>query len=171
MRYVLILLASLVLCALPSRAQADQVATIGHDRYEEPGFVALAFVISDSTFFERWERPETPRIQPDTRYARGETAYPILIFQTDTLDESGHVDLTFDIAVTRPDGTSYPGTPVTELIAWQGAPPPGLVLARSKVSLVFEAQDQLGLYTVDIMLHDMGRNKSFPLSLSFEVTE
>ena len=111
MRSALLLMA-LALGTLTAQAQPGPAVTKGHDRYEEPGFGALAFLISDSTFFERWERPETPRIQDDTHYARGEVAYPVVIFQTDALDESGHADLTYDLTVTRPDGTPYAGTPM-----------------------------------------------------------
>ena len=57
------------------------------------------------------------------------------------------------------------------LIAWEGVPPPGLVLALSKVSLVIEDDDQLGVYAVDIVLHDRIRGTLAPLSLAFEVTE
>ena len=133
--------------------------------------MAVAFLISDSTFYERWQRPEPPEIRDDTRYARGETAYPILIFQTDALDDRGHVALTYDLTVTKPDGSHYAGTPATGLLAWEGVPPPGLVLALSKVSVVIEDDDPLGLYGVDIVLHDRIRGQSVPLSLAFEVSE
>ena len=165
------LIMALGLGALTAQAQSDPAIPKWSDRYEEPGFGALAFIISDSTFFERWERPETPQITPQARYVRGEVAYPIVIFQTDALDEHGHVNVTYDLTVMKPDGTLYAGTPVRGLIGWKGTPPPGLVLALNKVSLIIEDDDQPGLYTVDIVMHDQVRGKSVPLSLAFEVTE
>ena len=169
MRPVLFLLC--VLLAPAAFAQQDHLETKGHDQYREPGFVALAFLISDSTFFERWQRPEPPEIRDDTRYNRGETAYPILIFQTDAVDESGNANLSYDLSVTKPDGSAYSGTPLTGVLAWEGAPPPAYSLSLGQVNIVIEDDDPVGRYSVELTIHDNVRGTSAPLSLSFEVEE
>lgn len=166
-----ILVAALALLAPVASAQQSQTARQGSDQYREPGFMAVAFLISDSTFFERWQRPEPPEIHDDTRYVRGQTAYPILIFQTDAVDEEGHASLTYDLSVTKPDGSPYGSSPYRDILAWESAPTPGMVLALGQTSLVIEDDDLLGLYKVDLVLHDRIRGQSFPLSLAFEVSE
>ena len=169
MRYLLLLL--LALSAPATLAQESRPDTQGHDQYREPGFVALAFLISDSTFFQQWQRPEPPQIREDTRYVRGELAYPILIFQTDAVDDEGNANLSYDLSVTKPDGTPYNGSPFTGILAWEGAPTPAYSLALGQAHIFVEEDDPVGVYTVGITVHDNVRGKSFPLALSFEVEE
>ena len=166
-----LLLFLFVSLAPTASAQQDRQRTQGHDQHREPGFTALAFLISDSTFFERWQRPEPPEIRDDTRYSRGDTAYPVLIFQTDAVDENGNANLSYDLSVIKPDGSPYSGTPITGIIAWTGAPTPAYSLSLGQTNILIEDDDPVGIYTVQLTVYDNERGKSVPLSLSFEVEE
>jgi hypothetical protein len=165
------LFVALTLLTPLASAQDGRPDTQANDHFSEPGFTAVVLLVSDSSFFEEWQRPETPRIQTDTRYTHGETAYPVLIFQTDAVDEQGHANLTYDLAVIRPDGAPYTGTPLSGLLAWEGAPTPALSLSLGQARLLIEEGDPLGLYRVKIVVHDNVGGRSVPLTLSFEVVE
>ena len=169
--YRFILLFVLGCIAFPAFAQPADSTRKGFDEYREDGFVVVAFLISDSTFFERWERPEPPRITPDTRYIRGETAYPVLVFQSDAVDEAGNAHLTYDLTITKPDGSPFSGSPLRDLVAWENAPTPALSLGFTTVSLIIEEDDPLGAYGIEFEVRDENRGKTVPLSLSFVVTD
>jgi len=150
--------------------QGESTQLRPHSTYQQNGFMVQAILISDSTFFDRWTKLETPKISPIATYKRGKILYPIILFATDKFDKSGNANLTYDFAIKQPDGKIH-GEIFRELEAWSGEPAPKMHLVKRRLAIEIKEIDPLGVYQVVIFVHDKVRGETASLSLFFEVIE
>ena len=66
----------------------------------------------------------------------------------------GHVDLRYDIKVTRPDGTTYFEQDGLEVSVGDGIAEGNVLLAKQGIAVSFDPPDPQGEYLVHVALHD-----------------
>lgn len=102
------------------------------------------FLIADKNFFQKWQKPDTPKIEPVGNYKRGDDVLPIVIFATNGKDENGNADLSYDIVVTKPNGAVY--AKFEQLTIWKDLPAPVMELLQQPILIHIEADDPIGIY-------------------------
>jgi hypothetical protein len=93
------------------------------------------------------------------------------MFTNPQLDDSGTANVTIDIDVQRPDGSS--STHAEGIICFQDklpGSPQNIYLCGPVVSFVGEPADPAGIWSVRITLTDNFRKVSIPLATTFELT-
>ncbi|MGB5105268.1 MAG: hypothetical protein WBP29_08760 [Candidatus Zixiibacteriota bacterium] len=169
MRQVLITtIAALVVCSqVLLAAQTDSlVSQFNYDR-DELSFVAA--LTNDTNFIRDWDKPETPKLRTEDTYRRGDYVYPLIILSTTINDKSGNPNLTYDISVTKPDGSIY--GEYKKLRLWQDYPAPLTHLIQQPLIIRLEPVDPLGTYKVKMIVHENVREREIPFELSFRVVD
>jgi hypothetical protein len=131
-------------------------------------------VTSDSDWQAKWETsPDTvPRFTEAKAVARGETIFILTFFANPKLTESGDADVTCDIDVVKPDGTS--SVHQVDVVCFRGAlggPPKNVYLSAPILNFVGEANDPAGKWSIRVTLKDNIRRVSVPLKTSFTLVD
>jgi hypothetical protein len=138
------------------------------------GFGGWLVVTSDSDWQSKWETsPDTvPRFTEAKTVARGKTICILTFFANPKLTEGGAADVTCDIDVVRPDGTS--SVHQVDAVCFRGAlrgPPTNVYLSAPILNFVGESNDPAGKWSVRVTLKDNVRHVSLPLKTSFTLVD
>ena len=138
------------------------------------GFGGWLVVTSDSDWQAKWETsPDTvPRFTEAKTLTRGETIFILIFFANPKLSESGDADVTCDIDVMKPDGTS--SVHQVDAVCFRGAlkgPPTNVYLSAPILNFVGEANDPAGKWSVRVTVKDNIRHISLPLKATFSLID
>jgi Flp pilus assembly protein TadG len=134
------------------------------------GFGGWLVVTSDSDWQAKWETsPSTvPRFTEAKTVARGKPIFILTFFANPKLTESGAADVTCDIDVVKPDGTS--SVHQVDAVCFRGelkGPATNVYLSAPILNFVGESNDPAGKWLVRVTLKDNIRHMSLPLRASF----
>lgn len=146
---------------------ADKDSLPARVDYEKNGLHLQIALINDHNFFDEWQKPKKPNIASVGIYRRGDNIFPIIIFSTDSKDENGNADLTYDIKIFRPDGTDYSNFEQLEI--WKDAPAPEMHLVKQPINISIKNSDPLGVYKVHVVVYENNKKINVAFDLSFKV--
>jgi hypothetical protein len=134
------------------------------------GLGGSLLVTSDANWREKWDTPSNtiPHFSEAKSVARGEQVFVLVFFANPKLTSEGSANLTCDLAVTRPDGTT--SIHQTDVVCFQGmlkGSPNNMYLSAPVIGFTGEASDPAGTWTVRVSLKDNFRNTVLPLKTSF----
>ncbi len=134
------------------------------------GFGGWLLITSDADWRAKWETQ--PDVVPSFKEARtvgmGKQIFALTFFTNPQLNAAGDADITCDIDLLRPDGTS--SFHRTDTVCFKGnlkGKPDYLYLSAPVIGFVGEKGDPLGEWRVNITLKDNLRRVSLPLKTSF----
>jgi len=134
--------------APPTKAPSN-ISSIGK-------FGVQLWLIEDQTFYESWEKQaEGVRIPAIDIAKRGVPFNPIIVFAGCKEGNDGLANVTYDILITKPDGSIF--TNQKGLNCWVQLPAPKgnqLQLCAQQLGIVFGPTDQSGKYTVQAVVYD-----------------
>jgi hypothetical protein len=138
------------------------------------GFGGWLVVTSDSDWQAKWETSSdtVPRFTEAKTVARGKTVFILTFFANPKLNENGDADVTCDIDVVKPDGTS--SVHQVDVVCFRGAlrgPPTNVYLSAPILNFVGESNDPAGKWSVRVTLKDNIRHVSLPLKTSFSLID
>ena len=134
------------------------------------GFGGWLLVTSDTDWRAKWETPSTnvPRFNEAHTVARGKQLFVLTFFANPQLDAAGNADISCDIRILRPNGTS--SVDQKDAICFRGAlieNPRNMYLCAVIIGFVGDPGDPAGEWPVRITLKDNVRHVSLPLETSF----
>jgi len=134
------------------------------------GFGGWLLVTSDVDWQQKWETPSNavPRFTEANSIARGNPIFVLTFFSNPQLSASGEADVTCDIDVTRPDGTS--SAHQVDATCFRGTLKPDrrhVYLAAPIIGFIGEPNDPAGQWVVRVTLKDTVRHVVVPLKTSF----
>ncbi len=142
-------------------------------RKSKDGFGGWVVVTSDADWKAKWQSsPETvPRFTEAQTVKRGQSVFVLILF-SNPLIVGGMANVTCDIDVTRPDGTSSIHQPGA--ICFDGLlreDPHHVFLSGPVIRFVGEPRDPAGNWIVQVTLKDTARDVALPLKTSFNLEE
>ena len=150
--FCLLLSPTLVLMAC-----ADASAPAASEVSSERQFDAKLIMMPEAQLPE-FDKPsdQIPHVELMSRAKVGDRVALKLVFHSMALREDTSCDVTFDIKVTKPDGSPYSGTAHENLLALKGAIPNPNNMYNSDTVLVleFEPDDPLGKYAIEVVIRD-----------------
>ncbi|HET9394759.1 MAG TPA: hypothetical protein VFO36_01785 [Nitrospiraceae bacterium] len=132
------------------------------------GFGGLLIVTPDKDWEEKWNSPAPPDFSATSTVKKGGELFILTIYTNPELDASGEANVTLDIDVRRPDGSS--STDAKGAVCFQGklrGPPHNVYLCGPVVGFIGEPSDPVGEWSVRIKLIDNVRKVEVPLSTTF----
>ena len=144
------------------QSNTDNIKAVGN-------FGAQLYLIDDPTFYQNWNKPETPTIAPLQLALRGQPIFTAIIFYGPSRDASGLCNVSYDFTVRRPDGSVF--TQRNAMIGFQNLAPDAreLQLGRNYLTITIADTDPAGLYTVEALVHDNVSRTDLPLKQTFAV--
>jgi hypothetical protein len=136
------------------------------------GFGASLWIINDASFFDAWNKPETPTLRITNTAIRNQPVFISIIFTNPGTDDSGKANVTADVTITSPDGKIYGEFKDTEV--WQREYPFGdntTQLAVDHFGIKIEDHEQLGTYGVVAVITDKIRKTTLVLKTDFTAKE
>jgi hypothetical protein len=109
----------------------------------------------------------TPRIPSVATVVPKEPFYVYLVTRDMKADNSGQVDVLFDVTITAPNGSRYFSQ--QNLRATVGADVPGLALSPDFIGADFEPNDATGIYKVEATLRDLNAQAQTTVSTTVEL--
>lgn len=134
------------------------------------GLGGSLLVTPDANWREKWDTPAnvTPQFNQAGTIVRDQQVFILIFFANPKLDAQGRADLTCDIDVVKPDGTS--SGPQQGLVCFRGeikGGPYNTYLAAPVIGFTGDATDPSGEWTVSVALKDNLRNTVLPLKTTF----
>jgi hypothetical protein len=133
------------------------------------GFGGLLIVTPDKDWEEKWNTPDVPpHFSGASTVKKGGELFILTIYTNPQLDASGAANVTLDIDVRRPDGSS--STHTEGAVCFQGklgGPSHNVYLCGPVVGFIGEPSDPVGAWSVRINLIDNIRKVEIPLSTTF----
>ncbi len=134
------------------------------------GFGGLLIVTSDANWEEKWNtRPDAvPHFNQAKTVGIGKKIFSLIFFTNPQLNPSGNADITCDIDIAKPDGSS--SLHQTDTVCFKGnlkGKPNYLYLSAPVIGFVGENGDPFGEWRVSVTLKDNIRHVSLPLKASF----
>ncbi len=144
------------------QSNTDSIKAVGN-------FGAQLYVIGDEVFYQDWRKPEAPNITPVQLAVRGQPVFTAVIFYGPARDDKGLANVSYDITVKRPDGSVF--SERKAMVGWQNLAPDEskLILGRNYQSITVEPTDPVGIYTVEMTVHDNIGRVDLPLRQTFAV--
>ena len=144
------------------QSNTDNIKAVGN-------FGAQLYLITDDNFFQDWRKPEIPSITPIQLIVRNQPLYTVVIFYGPARDDKGLCNVSYDITVKRPDGTTF--TERKSMVGWQNLAPDEreLMLGRNYLNISLAPTDPAGIYTVEMLVHDNVGRVDLPLKQTFAV--
>jgi len=149
----------------------EPIKVSSEDLVSKKGFSAQFWTINDEHLFLNWAPGGLANLYPVKEIKRMTPIYLAIFFESpgDRLivnqagDEMKISDVIFHWAVVRPDGTMH--SVFGPISAWNGDAPPTrtLQLIANRPSLVFQANDPAGRYTVHVLVRDNVRKVDIDL--------
>ena len=136
------------------------------------GFGAQMWIINDESFFDDWNKPETPNLTFTETAIRNKKVYIIFLFINPGLDEASKANVVADVLIKSPDGKIY--GEFTDLEIWQriyDTPRNSIQLGVAHLGLVIEDGEQLGAYKIEAEVKDRIKNVSLKLKTEFTAKE
>ena len=167
-----LLLSSAVIANAGWKNQAGEAVAETESRKSVGGFGGLLVVTPDEDWEEKWNTPAevAPQFSGSSTVERGGKLFILMIYANPAPDDAGVVNITADIDVQRPDGSS--SVHVEGASCYQGklgGPPEHAYLCGPVIGFVGEPTDPLGTWSVRVTLTDQNRKVSVPLSTAFEL--
>jgi hypothetical protein len=172
----LILLITLATLAIPVFGQEGWKDQSGHltqnteSRNSVNGFGGWLVVTSDADWKAKWLTPSdtVPHFTEAKNVARGKEIFVLTLFANPLLDSNGDANITCDLDVTRPDGTS--SIHQVGAVCFQGKikeAPTHLFLSAPVIGFRGDPDDPSGKWVVHVTLKDNVRGAIVPLQSSF----
>lgn len=162
-----------MLCA--SVACAEMAENIQKDQasYNKNGLhVVIALIGNWSAALNEWKNPsvaDTPKIITQTEFHKKETVIPFLMYSTDGLDDKGRANITYNMKVTKPDGSLYLDQKGLAVI--KGEPPHGIGMFQEPTGLQIEENDPLGEYEMIVSVTDHNKSITVDFPFKFDVIQ
>ncbi|GLQ47830.1 hypothetical protein GCM10007862_28810 [Dyella lipolytica] len=172
----LILLIALATLAIPAFGQEGWKDQGGHltqnteSRNSVDEFGGWLVVTSDADWNAKWQTPSdtVPHFTEAKTVARGKEIFVLILFANPLLDSNGGANVTCDLDVTRPDGTS--SIHQVGAVCFQGKikeAPTHLFLSTPVIGFRGDPDDPSGKWVVRVTLKDNVRGAVVPLQSSF----
>lgn len=134
------------------------------------GLTANVVVTPDEDWREKWETPAhtVPHFNETTSVERGQQVFVLIFFANPKTGMDGRADLTCDLDVVRPDGSTSAHHENT--VCFQGelkGGPYNVYLADPVIGFTGDPGDAAGTWTVRITLTDNVGKTVLPLKTSF----
>jgi hypothetical protein len=145
---------------------AGGLAQDGSDQQNDGSFTGIAIVTSDTTWWELFQRPETPHIQGKDSFAVGDRG-AVAIIISNAEPRSGKIRVECDITAFDPKGRSV----IVQSGACYNGPFGGVgVLHPTMLDLQFEITDEdpAGRAGFEIVLRDVYSGRKVELNVAFE---
>lgn len=136
------------------------------------GFGAQLWIINDESFFDQWNKPETPNVPITKTAIRNKPVFIIILFINPGLDQGSKANVTTDITIKSPDGNIY--GEFKEIEIWQRnylAPRNSIQLAVNHLGIKIEDNEQLGVYKIEATIKDKLKNIVLELTTDFTAKE
>ena len=138
------------------------------------GFGGWVLVTPDADWEVKWNTPAdtTPYFSEAKTVARGQRVFVLIFFANPQLNANRTADVTCDIDVTRPNGTS--SMHQTDAVCFRGTlqtDPHHTYLAIPVIGFVGDPGDPAGRWLVAVKLKDNVRHVDLPLNTSFVLTD
>jgi hypothetical protein len=138
------------------------------------GFGGMLIVTPDQDWEKKWNTPTDggPHFSTAGKVKRGGELTILMIFTNPLADDAGESNVSVDVDVARPDGSS--STHAQDVVCFKGkllGPPTNVYLCGPTVGFVGEPSDPTGTWSVKITMTDEVRKVSIPLATSFELVE
>ena len=133
------------------------------------GFGAAVIITPESNWLKKWAdaKADVPVFATTDRLKVGEHA-TILIFYANALEDvKGMVNVTCDIRITRPNGTVIDQRGRSGYTGQQHGAAVNTYLAETNLEFVGEPTDPLGVWTIEVTVHDNNRDAAVPLKTVF----
>src|SRR5215213_8694223 len=141
----------------------------GETQKSVAGFGGLVILTPDQDWEKKWKTPGVPpHFLRASSVKRGGELYILTMFTNPKQDEHRAANVTVDIDVRRPDGSS--ATHSEGAKCYKGkllGPPDHVFICAPMVNFVGEDSDPAGTWSVRITVTDEIRNVSIPLATSF----
>ncbi|MYN09923.1 hypothetical protein [Pseudoduganella aquatica] len=134
------------------------------------GLGGSLLVTSDVDWREKWDTPSNtvPHFNEAKTVAKGKQVFVLTFFANPKLTADGRANLTCDLDVIRPDGTT--SIHQTDIVCFQGilkGSPYNMYLSAPVLGFTGEVSDPAGTWTVRVSLKDNLRNSVLRLKTSF----
>ena len=132
------------------------------------GFGAQLWIIDDHSFFDNWNKPETPKVPITKTAIRNKPVFIIFLFINPGTDQESKANVTADVTITCPDGKVYGD--FKDVKIWQQiyrAPQNSIQLAVDNLGVEIEDGEQLGTYKVEAKIKDKIKNIILELRTEF----
>lgn len=138
------------------------------------GFGVWLVATPDKDWQEKWNTPSsvTPHFTEATIINRGGKLTILIFFANPLPDNKGNVNVSCDIKVTRPDGSSSVDAP--KLSCMKGpllGAPANLRIGAPVIVFEAEPKDQAGLWHVQVRVRDQVRKIEVPVQTTFTLGE
>jgi hypothetical protein len=138
------------------------------------GFGGWVLVTSDADWQVKWEIPSnvTPHFTEARQVSRGSRVFVLTFFANPRLNTAGEANVTCDINVIRPDGTT--STHQTDAVCFKGelkTDPHYTYLAAPVIGFVGDPGDPTGVWLIQVNLKDNIRHVAVPLKTSFVLVD
>lgn len=136
------------------------------------GFGVQMWLINDDSFFDNWNKPETPNLRFTGTALRNKKVFIIFLFINPGLDQSSKASVVADVLIKSPDGATYGS--FKEIEIWQRAydtPWNSIQLGVAHLGLIIEDGEQLGTYKIEAEVKDKIKNITLKLQTEFTAKE
>jgi hypothetical protein len=134
------------------------------DRKSVGAFGGQLLVVRDPrAFFEDWQKPETPKINPVTEVQRGELLGALVLFAGCKPDAQGTCNCEVDYFFYRADGSLYAERKGQPLWKEQAPPAPNTQLGRAFLGIRMKNDEPPGEYKIKAKVSDLNAAISFEL--------
>jgi len=165
--------------ALGSSALAQDAAWI--DEHGQPvpetearrsinGLAGFLLITPDANWREKWATPAStvPHFNETKSVVRGQQIFVLIFFSNPKINADGRANLTCDLDVVRPDGST--SVHQDNAVCFQGeakGPPYSMYLAAPVIGFTGDPDDAAGTWTVHVSLRDNLSETVLPLKTSF----
>lgn len=144
----------------------------GENVKEKEGLGTMLWLIKPNDFFEKWDTPETPKLEVTKEVKRNVPISAVVLFVNPGVNDEGKCDLVYDMIIRKPDGTVYADLKDLEGLQNKSASLKNSIqLAVQNVGIMIEDKDPLGKYTVDAVVKDKVKKVEVPLHNEFIAKE
>jgi hypothetical protein len=167
---LLLLIAGVAIGQVGWRDEHGQPAADTDFRKSVDGFGGWVLVTSDADWKAKWETSSNtvPRFTEAKSVSRGNRVFVLTFIANPQLSSTGDANVTCDIDVIRPDGTS--STHISGTVCFKGpwtGDPHNMHLSAPIIGFVGDPGDPAGEWLVHITLTDNVRHVAVPLKTSF----
>lgn len=130
------------------------------------GFVAMASIVTDADWKQKWQGKSTPHFHTPSKLKVGEKAWLLTFFSGAKL-ENGIARLKCDITIRDPDGSVDERPPQ---LCYEGPAPGAEMIFMTGMEVGFEVvpEDLDGLTQFEVGITDVNRDIRIPVQVSVE---